>query len=144
MEAEARQGLERFGQDVRGASYLTTTSPVRWPNEVKLTIPKVSGNGVDTVYYYYNVSAKTLSRIGPDPHTGAPNTTTILIRNLENCEFMRWQIGTSGPASNDMGTDQLQIRLTIKKQSVTAVAASNLVVSARYVLRNHKANTALP
>jgi len=144
MEAEARRGLERFGEDVRMASYLTTVSPVRWPNEIKLTIPNAGDSGTTTVYYYYDTIQKTLSRVGPDPVTGAANTTTLLISNLVNCEFKRWQLGNNGLSSNDVGTDQLQLRLTIQKTAVTAVSANNLVVSARYVLRNHKGNTALP
>ena len=90
------------------------------------------------------VSAAGYAGIEFDPVTGAANTTTVLITNLVNCEFKRWQLGTTGPASNDVGTDQLQLRLTIRATAVTAVAANNLVVSARYVLRNHKSNTSLP
>jgi len=144
MEAQARRGLERFGEDVRMASYLTTTSPVRWPNEIQLTLPNAGDSSTTTVNYYYDSTAQTLSRTGPDPVTGAANTTTVLITNLLNCEFKRWQLGTSGPASNDAGTDQLQLRLTIQNTAVTAVTANNLVVSARYVLRNHKSGTTLP
>jgi len=46
-------------------------------------------------------------------------------------------------ATSDANTDQLQIHLTLRKQgnergstSTAIVAATNLVVSARYILRN--------
>ncbi len=137
MERQARAGLERFGEDVRMAKYVTTVSTT----QIKLTIPHVSDTGTDDVYYTYDTSAKTFARRGPDPVTGVANTTTTLINNVSNCEFKRWLLGSTGPASNDASTDQVQIRLTVRSTSITAVAATNLVVSARFVLRNHKTNT---
>lgn len=137
MEGDARKALERFGEDVRMSKYMSTVSA----SQVKLTIPHASDNGQDDVYYTYDSSAKTFSRRGPDPVTNVANTTTILINDVERCEFKRWMLGSTGPAASDSSTDQLQIRLSVRKSSVTAVAATNLVVSARYVLRNHKTGT---
>jgi prepilin-type N-terminal cleavage/methylation domain-containing protein len=137
MEGDARKALERFGEDVRMAQYLTTVSTA----QIKLTIPHASDNSSDTVFYTYDASAKTFTRLGPDPVTNVANTSTILISDVERCEFKRWMIGGTGPATSDASTDQLQIRISVRKSSVTAVAATNLVVSARYVLRNHRSGT---
>jgi hypothetical protein len=137
MENQSRGGLERFGQDVRMAKFLTTITA----NQIKLTIPHVADNGTDLVYYTYDAAAKTFSRLGPDPITGAANTTTKLIDNVTSCEFKRWLLGSTGPATSDASTDQIQIRLTVQRKSITVVAATNLVVSARYILRNHKSNS---
>jgi type II secretory pathway pseudopilin PulG len=140
MEEEARKGLERFGEDVRMAGGVTWTDNTR----VTLSVKHASDNNSDTVIYYWdNTSTSStyqcLLRNGPDPlalpYTGTAVTTT-LIHDVKSFEFDRWMIGTSGSATNDTGTKQLQIRLTLRKQKVTTVAASNLVVSARFVLRN--------
>ena len=140
MEQQARGTLERFGQDVRMAQYFTTVSTSR----VRLTIPHAADNGSNTVDYVYDATAQTFSRVGNDPVTGTPNTTLILVKNVRNCEFKRWMLGSVGPATSDANTDQVQIRLTINKSTTTVVAATNLVVSARFVMRNHKANTVAP
>lgn len=138
MEKQARQGMERFGQDVRMAQYLTTVSA----NQVTLTIP--SANGTDDIDYIYDSSAKTFTRNGRDPVTYVANTSTTLIKNVQNCEFRRWMLGSTGPANSDASADQLQIRLTISQKSVTVATNTNLVVSARFVMRNHRANTIKP
>jgi Tfp pilus assembly protein PilW len=139
MEQEARRGLERFSEDVRMASGVTWTSNTR----VTLRIPQASGSGTDSVIYYYqaitdqsNVAYPgSFMRDGPDPVTGISVSTT-LIKNVQTFEFDRWMLGATGQATNDLGTKQLQIRLTVSKTSKTVVAATNLVISARYIMRN--------
>ncbi len=137
MEQQVRQALERFGQDVRMAKYFTRVSAT----QIKLTIPQASDSGTDIVYYTYDSTAKTFTRLGPDPITNVANTTTLLIKEVQSCEFKRWMLGSTGPANSDAATDQVQIRLTVRKTALTAVATTNLVVSARFVLRNHRTNS---
>jgi hypothetical protein len=136
METDARKGLERFGEDVRMASNITWTSS----SDVTLAVMHLNDTGTDAVRYYWDTGASNatyhcLLRTGPDPVTGISGTQ-ILARNVQTFEFDRWMLGTSGAATNDVGTKQLQIRLTLRQQAVTAVAATDLVVSARFVLRN--------
>lgn len=139
MEQEARRGLERFSEDVRMASGITWTDATR----VTLRIPHVADSGTDDIIYFYTAISDqnnarypgTFQRQGPDPVTGVSVTTT-LISNVQTFEFDRWMIGAAGAATNDLGTKQLQIRLTVRKTSKTVVAATNLVISARYILRN--------
>lgn len=144
MEQEARKGLDRFSQDVRMSKNITWTSS----SSVTLTVPHTTGGVSDTVTYSWDTSTASSTyhcfiRNGPDPVT-APITgatvgasaTTVLIHNVTSFEFDRWMIGSTGEATNDVGTKQLQIRLTVTKTATTAVAASNLVVSARFILRN--------
>ena len=136
MEQEARRGLERFSQDVRMASGITWTSATR----VTLTIPHVSDSGTDSIVYYYDATTgsptyQCFLRQGPDPVTGI-STTAALIHSVQTFEFDRWMLGSTGQATNDLGTKQLQLRLTVSKTSTTVVAATNLVISARYILRN--------
>ena len=136
MEEEARRGLERFSEDVRMASGIVWSSSAR----VTLTIPHASDNGTDSVVYYYDSTTSSSTyqsflRQGPDPITGTTATTT-LIHSVQTFEFDRWMLGGTGQATNDLGTKQLQIRMTVSKTSRTVVAATNLVISARYILRN--------
>lgn len=136
MEADARKGLERFGEDVRMAKNVTWASST----DVSLAVMHLNDTGTDTVRYYWDNSTSSatyrcLLRTGPDPVTGTTGTQ-VLARNVQTFEFDRWMLGTAGAATNDVGTKQLQIRLTLRQQSVTTVAATDLVVSARFVLRN--------
>lgn len=144
MEQEARKGLDRFSQDVRMASGITWTSS----SSITLTVPHTSGGVSDTVNYYWDTTTTSPTyhcfiRNGPDPVTApitgstvGASSNTILIHNVQSFEFDRWMIGSTGQATNDVATKQLQIRLTVTKTATTAVAASNLVVSARFILRN--------
>lgn len=138
MEADARKGLERFGEDVRMAKTIAWTSSTN----ITLTLSHPNDNNTDTVIYSWDNTPNSstyqcLLRNGPDPVTGV-TSTQALIHNVKVFEFNRWMLGTSGAATNDLGTDQLQIRLTLRQQSVTAATASNLVVSARFVMRNKR------
>jgi len=139
MEHDARLGLERFSEDVRMASNVTWGSAT----SVTLTIPQATGSGTDTVVYSYDSTSTSLTykcflRQGPDPITGTSRTAP-LIRGVQSFEFDRWMLGSTGRATNDLETKQLQIRLTIStisNVSTSVVTATNLVVSARYILRN--------
>lgn len=153
MEDQARRGLERFSEDSRMASAITT-DPSTWPNKVVLTIPHVASDTFSNsvTYWWDNTSGSAtyhcfLRREVDTNSSGATTTTTdsTLIRNVQTFQFDRWQAGgaTGVEANSDTNTDQLQIHLTLRKQgsergstSTAIVAATNLVVSARYILRN--------
>jgi Tfp pilus assembly protein PilW len=151
MEDSARKGLEKFSEDVRMASGCTWTSS----SKVTLTVPHVAADtyantivylwdttsGSSTYHYFLRQETDT-SSLGVVSLT---TTTTTLIKNVSSFQFNRWTAGgaTGVQATADSNTDQLQIHLTISEQqniygvASTAVAnATNLVVSARYILRN--------
>lgn len=136
MEQQARRGLERFSQDVRMASAITWTDNTH----VTLTLPQATGTGTDAIVYSYDSDPSSPTyrcflRSGIDRISGV-NTTQTLIREVETFEFDRWMLGSTGRATNDYGTKQLQIRLAVRRQSVTAAATTNVLVSARFILRN--------
>lgn len=136
MEQEARRGLERFGEDVRMSRDVFWTSAT----DITLSVAHATDNGADLVRYRWDNAASSanyqcLLREGPDPYTGV-NGTQSLITHVTALEFNRWMLGSTGAATNNIGTKQLQIRLTMRRKEVTAVATTNLVVSARYVMRN--------
>ena len=140
MARDAQRALERFSEDARCASKVVTVvaSPII---DITLTVPQATGSGSDSIRYYYDVSSKRFLRFGPDPVTGVANTTTILAENVQSCTFNRWKIASLGPATTDVETDLLQIQVLMAKQRSTSVGTSDLVVSASYLLRNHKTGT---
>jgi len=152
MEDEARRGLERFSEDSRMASGITWTNNT----SVALTIPHVGSDlFTNTVTYWWDPTTDITSpnyqcffrREVATDSAGATTTTTTttLIKHVQTFQFDRWQAGgaTGVHATTNANTDQLQIHLTLRKQgsergsnSTAIVAATNLVVSARYILRN--------
>jgi prepilin-type N-terminal cleavage/methylation domain-containing protein len=141
MESESRIALEYFAEDVR------MSNSVSWTSSTDLTLAVIRSTGgnsstnTDSVRYYYDNTSSSpnyqcLVRVGPDRVTGV-SATKVLIHNVQSdFAFSRWTNGASTAATGNTNTSMLQLRLTIKKTAVTAVAATNLVVSARYILRN--------
>lgn len=149
METEARRGLERFSEDTRMASAVAWTDSTR----VALTVPHASDNYNNTITYYWDTTSGSStyhyfmrSEAATDSSGASAGTTvTTLIHDVQSFQFDRWQAGgtTGVQATANSNTDQLQIHLTLRKQSsqwgvsgTAVVAATNLVVSARYILRN--------
>lgn len=145
MQRDAQRALERFGEDTRMASKVTTT-PASYTStttftSVILTVPHSYDAGTDSVTYSYDSANKRLTRNGPDPITGVANTTTILARNVQACVFKTWKLASLGGATSNFETDLLQVQVTMTKSRNTTVTTSDLVVSASYLLRNHKTGT---
>lgn len=153
LEQQARRGLERFAEDTRMASAVDSSGSAwpneAWPDQVTLTVPHASDSNSNTVTYWWDNVATSptyhcFMRREVD-NTGAVVSTETLISNVSSFQFDRWQAGgaTGVQATSDGNTDQLQIHLTISFQgneygvASTAIStATNLVVSARYILRN--------
>ncbi len=129
MESQARKALENFAEDTRQASAIVWNSAV----SVGLTV-----NGA-TITYAYDSAAKTYSR------TDA-TSTRILVSGITSFNFSAYNIsGTALPlasaadlAAANGSTKQLQISLEAARTSTTVVAATNTVLSARFIMRNKK------
>jgi hypothetical protein len=129
MEGQARKALEMFAQDVRQASAITWTSN----QNVLLT---VSGTGIR-----YSFSGSTFTRTNT-----SSNVATDLVTGVSSFSFNAYNItGTSLALSTATDltnagkqTKQLQISLEARRQSSTAVATTNTVLSARFILRNKR------
>lgn len=149
LEQEARRGLEKFSEDARMASAVAWTSS----SKVTLTVPHVTDSYANTIVYWWdNTSGSStyhyfLRKESDTDSSGTATTTTTstLIENVLTFQFDRWTAGgtTGTQASGDSTTDQLQIHLTLSTQANqygtttgAVAAATNLVVSARYILRN--------
>ena len=128
MEAQARKALEYFAEDTRQAS------AIAWGSNTSLTLT------VDTlqIVYSYDATAKSFSRrIG--------SSTKVLLTGVTSFQFKGYTI--TGTEITDLSTTaaltaagkvtkQLQISLEAARSNRTVVAATNTVLSARFILRN--------
>jgi type II secretory pathway pseudopilin PulG len=129
MESQARKALELFAEDVRQASAITWTSN----QNVLLT---VNGNGIR-----YSYAGGVFTRTNT-----ASGAASNLITGIHSFEFMAYNItGATLPlvTATDLTnagkqTKQLQISLEARRKSTTVVAATNTVLSARFILRNKR------
>lgn len=146
LEAQARQGLETFSREARLANSVGSYSST----SVTLGIPDTTSGSVSTVAYYvtyaYNSTSQTFTRTGPPLNnpSGASGTTTLIsgVQNL-TLNYYRYVTGggyadgfTSNTASNATEIKQIELTLTAKLTSVTVAAATDQVLSARFILRN--------
>lgn len=129
MESQARKALEVFAQDVRQASAITWTAS----SSVTLVVNTVS------ITYTHETANKTFTRaIGTSSQT--------LITGIANGSFAFKAFNVAGSAmplttaaertAASSSTKQLQISLEANRNTTTVATATNLVLSARYVLRN--------
>lgn len=130
MESQSRRGLEQFAEDVRQASAIVWTSST----DVTLTVDSAS------IRWVYDSGSATLYR-----RTSA--ATRAMITGITSFTYKAYTI--SGTEITDFSTasalttagqttKQLQISLEAARTSTTAARATNLVLSARYVLRNKR------
>jgi prepilin-type N-terminal cleavage/methylation domain-containing protein len=136
MESQARNALELFAQDTRQASGIVWTDA----NTVVLTVATLR------VTYQYNPTAQRFARQEAVIATGVVNSTRVLITGITSFTFSAYNItGANVPISTatertaaNGTTKQLQISLEAARNSRTVVAATNTVLSARFVLRNKR------
>jgi Tfp pilus assembly protein PilW len=129
MESQARRGLEVFAQDVRQASAIAWTSDT----QVALTVNTVA------VAYAYDAVTGTFSRV-------AAGDSRVIISGITPGTFRFRAYNVAGAelplatpahlAAAGSSTKQLQISLEAARTNRTVVAATNTVLSARFILRN--------
>lgn len=128
MESQARKALELFAEDTRQAS------SVHWASASSVTLT------VNTIPIVYTYSSGTFTRaIGGD--------TKTLLTGITNFSFLAYTI--TGSSITDFSTaaarttannttKQIQISLSAARNTQTVATATNIVLSARYVLRNKR------
>jgi prepilin-type N-terminal cleavage/methylation domain-containing protein len=150
MESQARRGLETFAEDVRMSKNITWNDTVHVTNgsggnSITLTIPGVLATDPDTlVTYYYETNSGNAAYRSFCRKTGDKDSTATPMQLITNCtsfSFDRYKTGTLGAASNDLETKQLQLTLTASRSTTTVVTATNLVISARFIMRNKVSST---
>lgn len=129
MESQARRALELFAEDVRQASAIV------WNSRYQVTLTVNSAN----VVYSYSSTEATFSRVDASSNrviiTGiTPSTFTFRAYNLSGTELPLTNSTELSAAGTN--TKQLQISLESTRSNQTVVAATNAVLSARFILRN--------
>lgn len=135
MEAQARKSLETFAEDIRQSSSITWSSAT----DFTVVVPQNVGPA-KTVRYFYTSAEGTFKRI----FDGGAATTLISGITSGTFAFKAYNVAGSemplATAANltaaNSSTKQLQISLEAQRQNTTVTAATNLVLSARFILRN--------
>lgn len=132
MEGQARRGLEQFAQDVRQASSITWTSN----QSVTLVVDST------TVTWTYASGALTRQAGAAAARTMLSGITSFTYKayNINGSEITDFSSATALSTAGQT-TKQLQISLTAARSNRTAgnaTGATNLVLSARYILRNKR------
>ncbi|MBI2812975.1 MAG: hypothetical protein HYX71_01675 [Opitutae bacterium] len=130
MESQARKALEYFAEDTRQASGVTWGSD---SNSITLTV-----NGA-SVAYVYDPSTRIFYRRDS-------TVTRSLVTGITSFAFTAYNINGASVAISTAAertaangtTKQLQLSLEAARNSQTVVAATNTVLSARFVLRNKR------
>ena len=159
IEAKARESLEYFSREVHNAhavaSYSGTSVTLNTPDTS--ADPHGTGTGAYTVTYAFDPVNKLLTRTGPPIDNPAGiSETTALISGVELVpgrtsflEYFRYVRQTTYPlgqgyvdgfstntAANKLEIKQIEVSFLIRKRDITLVAATNKVLSARFILRN--------
>lgn len=125
MEGQARRGLEQFAQDVRQASSIT------WNSSSSVTLV------VDSTNVTWSYASGQLAR-----QSGSTAARTM-ISGITSFTYKAYSITGTEVSLSDLTnagktTKQLQISLEASRTSQTVARATNLVLSARYILRNKR------
>jgi Tfp pilus assembly protein PilW len=133
MESQARKALEIFAEDVRQASAIS------WTSNQSVTLIVNSR----PVTFTYSSTNKTFTRVH---YVGSGGVARILISGITPGTFTFRAYTVSGnelplaSAANltaaGVNTKQLQISMEASRANQTVVAATNTVLSARFILRN--------
>ena len=137
-EAQIRKAVEEFSQDVRMASAITWNSPT----SVTLTVPDNYTSHGNQVTYAYDASSSgdTALSFYRMPGTAASTADkTIYVRHVSSFAFERYN-RLDATAANDLETKRVQITLNVRRTQTSLVAASTILVSASYILRNKTVN----
>lgn len=137
MEAQARESLETFAQDVRMAS------AVHWNSTQSITLTVEQAGAPVSVTYHYNpvrtssAPAATFTRTAPD------GQVHILLTGIRSFAFSAFSITTAAVPLTSLSaadgiTKQIQISLETERQRSSLALSTNKVISARFVLRNKR------
>lgn len=150
LEAQSRRALEMFSREAREAYAVASGYSA---TSVTLSIPDTSSSRTTLAYnvtYTFNTSTGNFTRTGPpvDNPSGTSSTTTLIsgVQQISGVNpFNYYRFVTGGGYSDGFGTNtaanvteikQIEINFLLRTQSTTVAAATNRVLSARFILRN--------
>jgi Tfp pilus assembly protein PilW len=137
-ESEIRRAMEEFSQDIRMARQIQWNSA----NSITLTVPDNYASTSNMVTYSFDSSstgptARCFYRVpGDASSTAAPQ---IHVRNVSQFEFSRFN-RLNDPAITNAETKRIQIRMNVRYDRSTLVAANTTLISSSYTLRNKAIN----
>ena len=134
MDAQTRNALEDFAQDVRMASNITWNDNA----SVTLTVPDNYTTTSNQVTYAWDstVGSATYHYFYRMPGTSSSaSAKTIYIKNVTNFVYYRYD-RLNVATTTDASTKRLQINLTITTTNRTVVSATDTTLSASFILRN--------
>jgi len=156
---DVRQATAVSWSTAAGDQY--SSAGVTSPRKVVLTVSAVTGSY--QVTYWWDPASETavrpFYRQVHHPDTGATEAAVLLLRQVDSFRFIAYQIvnpllnppsyqanmaidlsnvSTSAAAASSANklTKQIQISLRMSRTDTTVAAATNSVLSARYILRN--------
>ena len=139
METQARRALETFAEDTRQASAVT------WVSSTSLTLVVNATN----ISYVFDVGAPNSAGVynaGRLTRT-VGGTATTLLTGITSFNFQAYTItgalisdfsSASARTTANGTTKQLQISLSAVRSTQTVASATNIGLSARYVMRNKR------
>jgi Tfp pilus assembly protein PilW len=152
LEAEARKALELFSREVRLAYAVTaySTTSVTLSISDNTSSRTGTGTGAYSVTYTFDTGSNSFTRTGPPASNpaGASSTTTLIsnvlqITGVNPFNYYRfvtsggYQTGfTTNTAANTTEIKQIELNFVAQRKNNTVAAATDKVLSARYILRN--------
>jgi prepilin-type N-terminal cleavage/methylation domain-containing protein len=126
MEAQSRKALELFAEDTRQAS------SVVWASATSITL---AVNSVPVTYEFVSGTfRRTKNSVTTNLVTGI-TSFTFLAYTINGTAITNFADATARTVA-DHTTKQIQISLSAARNSRTVATSTNIVLSARYVLRN--------
>lgn len=156
IEARGRAALETMSREIRAAFNITTYSTTG----VTLSIPDASASRTTLAYnvtYAYNSGTGSITRTGPpvDNPAGTSATTTLItgvqpITGSDVFNYYRYvnsstlglgyvdgfQTNTVTGTAPTSAIQQIEVKFLVRRASATVTAATNKVLSARFIIRN--------
>lgn len=134
MESQSRKALEVFAEDVRQASAITWNGTFSGSTSITLVVnslPVIYGYSASTRVFVRRDSTSTKVLV-----TGIiPGTFSFKGYTITGAEITALSTAAELAAAGN-STKQLQISLAASRTNTTVVAATNTVLSARFILRN--------
>jgi hypothetical protein len=134
MDTQARRALEEFSQDVRMARNVTWNSS----SSVTLTVPDNYASTSNQVTYTWDSTVgsptyRCFYRVPGDVSAVSPKI--VFVRNVSSFTFSRFD-RLNEPTASNASTKRLRIAMTVTARAQTAVAVTDQLVSASFILRN--------
>jgi hypothetical protein len=159
IEAKARASLEQFSREVHVAyavgSYSSTSVTLSIPDTTE--VRNGTGTGAYTVTYTFDTANKQLIRTGPPINnpTGTSEITAMIsgVEQIPGTAFLNYykfvrpttypNVGEgyftgfgNNTAASVREIKQIEVSFLLQRKSQTVAAATNKVLSARFILRN--------